>query len=85
MASHNKRWTWDSQLNLGWEAGNDTQNFVVYISVSRDNGKITWKEMSKLFSCDYNRQDMVKCLRDVSSEEMDKRWINVQRWMDSVR
>ena len=24
---------------------------------------------------------MVKCLRDVSSEEMDKRWINVQRWI----
>ena len=34
------------------------------MSVSRDNGKITRKEMSKLF-------DMVKCHRNVNFEEID--------------
>ena len=37
------------KLNLGWEPGNDKQNYAVCIFVSRDNGKITRKEMSKLF------------------------------------
>ena len=30
-------------MNLGWELGKDKQNYVVCISVSRDNGKITRK------------------------------------------
>ena len=35
---------WDTQLNFGWEPGNDKQKYVVSISVSRDNGKITRKD-----------------------------------------
>ena len=31
-------------MNFGWEPGNDKQNYVVCISVSRDNGKITRKD-----------------------------------------
>ena len=41
------------------------------MSFSRGNGKITPKEMSKLFSCDYNRYDMVKCRRNVNFEDID--------------
>ena len=47
--------------NLGRETGNDKQTTYFtpviktrHMTVSRDNGKITRKEMSKLFSCDYN-------------------------------
>ena len=50
----------DNQLDFGWEPGNDKQTmyFVFAIktknkSVSRDNGKVTRKEISKLFSFDY--------------------------------
>ena len=37
-------------MNLGWTPGNDKQNYVVCISVSRDDGgKITRKQMWRLF------------------------------------
>ena len=36
-------------MNWGWEPGNDKQGFVVCISVSRNNGEITRKEMSAFF------------------------------------
>ena len=32
-------------MNLGWEPGNDKQNYVICISVSRGNGKIIQKEI----------------------------------------
>ena len=41
---------------------------MVCISVSRDSGKR--KEMSKLFSCDYDHYD-VKCRGNMNYEEMD--------------
>ena len=51
--------TLDPQLDLAGEPGNDKQTmyfvFVIKIrskSVSRDNGKVIRKEMSKLFSRD---------------------------------
>ena len=49
--------------------------FVIKIrqkSISRNNGKITRKEMSKLFSCDYltTHYSMVKSRRNVSFEEI---------------
>ena len=50
-------------MNLGWEFGNDKQNYVSCVSVSCFNGKITRKEMSKLFLYDYDHCDMVKCRR----------------------
>ena len=37
----------------------------------RDNGKITRKKMSTLFSCDNDHYDTVKSRRDVNFEEMD--------------
>ena len=52
--------------------GNDKQDYVVCISVSRDNGKITKKETSKLFFQNYNCQyGLVKYHRNVNFEEMD--------------
>ena len=36
-------------MNLGFEPGNGKQTYVVSISVYRDNGKMTQKEMSKSF------------------------------------
>ena len=41
------------------------------MSVSRGNGKITPKEMSKLFSWDYDHYEMVKCRRNVNFGEVD--------------
>ena len=38
--------------------------------VSHDNGKFTENEMSKLFLCDYDHCDMVKCHRNVNFEEI---------------
>ena len=59
-------------MNLGWEPGNDKQNYVVCISISRDNGEITRKEMLKLFFQNYHYQySMMKCCRNVDFEEMD--------------
>ena len=42
-------------------------------SVSRGNGKITRKEMSKLFLCGYltTHYSMVKCLQNDNFEEID--------------
>ena len=42
-----------------------------HMSISRDNSKITRKEMLKLFLCDYNHYDIVKCRLKVSFEEID--------------
>ena len=42
--------------------------------LSRDNGKITRKKMSKLFSCDYltaHRYDEMKCHKNINFEEVD--------------
>ena len=65
-------------MNLGWEPGDDKQTmyfvFTIktkHMSVSCGNGKITRKEMSKLFSCGHDRYDMVKCHRNVNFEEID--------------
>ena len=59
-------------MNLGWEPENDEQKYVVCISASRDNGKITRKEMSKLFFQNYHHHyGMVKCCLKVNFEEMD--------------
>ena len=65
-------------MNLGWEPRDDKQTmyfvFAIktkHMSVSCGNGKITRKEMSKLFSCGYDRYDMVKCHRNVNFEEID--------------
>ena len=35
--------------------------------------------MSKLFSCDYDHYDMVKCRRNMSFEEMD-----TERWTGTI-
>ena len=63
------------QLNLVWEPGNDKQSiYFVFIiktrhkSVFCDNGKITRKEISKLFSCDY----------PASRRNIEKRLINTE-------
>ena len=65
-------------MNLGWEPRDDKQTmyfvFAIktkHMSVSCGNGKITRKEMSKLFSCGYDRYDMVKCHGNVNFEEID--------------
>ena len=41
------------------------------MSISRDNGKITRKGMSKLFWCEYDHCDIVKYHRNVNFEEID--------------
>ena len=41
------------------------------MSVCRKNDKITPKEMSILFSCDYDHYDMVKYRRNVNFEVLD--------------
>ena len=41
------------------------------MSTSGDNGKITQKGMSKLFSFDYDPYDMVKYCRNVNFKETD--------------
>ena len=56
-------------MNLGWEPGNDKQNYVVCISVSRDNGKITRKDFKIITTTTVD--GMVKCCRNVDFEEMD--------------
>ena len=70
----------DTQLNIGWESGNDKQTmyFVFVIKsrhkfVSHDNGKITQKAVSKLFPCDYlaTHYSMAKWLWNVNIEEID--------------
>ena len=70
----------DTQLNFKLESGNDIQTmyFVFVIktrhkSLSCDNGKITRKEMSKLFLCDYltTHYSMVKCHGNVNFEEIN--------------
>ena len=52
--------------------GNGKQNYVVCISVTRDNGKTTRKEMSNLFFQNYHYYYGVKCFRNVDFEETDK-------------
>ena len=70
----------DTQLNFKLESGKDIQTlyFVFVIktrhkSLSCDNGKITRKEMSKLFLCDYltTHYSMVKCHENVNFEEIN--------------
>ena len=60
-------------MNLSWELENNKQTmyfvFIIKIghkSVSTYNGKITGKEIKKLFSCDYitSRQNVEKRLID---------------------
>ena len=65
-------------MNLGWQSGNNKQDmyfvFAIktrHMSISRDNSKITRKEMLKLFLCDYNHYDIVKCPLKVIFEEID--------------
>ena len=65
-------------MNLGWESGKDKQTlyslFAIktsHMSVLLENRKITRKKTSKLFSCDYDHQDMVKCRQNVNFEETD--------------
>ena len=54
------------------DPGNDKQNYVAWFSVSHDNGKITQKEMPKLFFQYYcYHYGMVKCCRKMDFEEMD--------------
>ena len=57
-------------MNLGRETENDKQNYVVCISASRHNRKITRKEMSNIFFQTY-RYNMVKCLQNVIFENID--------------
>ena len=56
--------------------GSNTMYFVFaiktrHISVSRDNGKISRKQMRKLFSCNYDHYDMGKCQLNVKFDEID--------------
>ena len=44
---------------------------LVCLFVCRDNDKITQKEMLKLFSCDYDHYNIMKCRRNMNFEEMD--------------
>ena len=54
-----------------WEPGNDKQIYVICISVFRNNGKIIWKEMPKLFFLNYHyHYAKVKCCGNVDFEEM---------------
>ena len=61
------------------------------MSVTPDDGKITRKKMSKLYSCDYDHYDMVKCRRNMNFEEIDTEpstgkhdgfWTLGTRWME---
>ena len=56
-------------MNFCWELGNDKQNYVVCISVSHDNGKITRKDFKIITT--FTVDGMVKYCRDVDFEEMD--------------
>ena len=65
-------------MDLGRELGNNKQTFYFaspvktrHMSDSRDNGKTTRKEKSKLFLCDYNYYNMVRCHRNVDFEEIN--------------
>ena len=62
-------------MNLDLEPGKDKQNYVVCISVSRDNGKIIRKEMSKSFFQNYHyHYGMVKLCWNVGFKEIDTEW-----------
>ena len=52
-------------------AWNQRANYVACISVSLENGKITRKEMLKLYSCDYGHYDMEKFRQDANFEGID--------------
>ena len=41
-----------------------------HMSFSHNNGKIPRKEMSKLFSCDYDHYDLLKCRQNVNFESL---------------
>ena len=43
------------------------------MTVSLDNGKITRKEMPKLFSWDYDQCDMVKCCQNLNFGKIDSK------------
>ena len=59
-------------MDLDREPGNDKRNYIACISISRDNGKITRKEMSKLSFQNYHyHYSMEKCCRNVNFEEID--------------
>ena len=58
-------------MNLGWEPGNDKQNYVACVSVSRDNSKITIKTLKLSFQNYHYHYSMVKCCQNVDFEEMD--------------
>ena len=60
-------------MNLVWEPGNKKQGYVVYISVSCDNGEITSskRNVEIIFSKYHYHYGMVKCRRIVNFEEMD--------------
>ena len=65
----------DTRLNLARERGNDKQTAyfvsVREMSVSRENGEITRKEMPKSFLCDYDHYDMVRSRQNLNFEEID--------------
>ena len=72
-----------------WEPGNDKQTiyfeFAIKIrhkSISRDNGKIIRKEMSKLFYADYvfTHYGMVKWRQNVNFEEIDTEPSTRKKW-----
>ena len=59
-------------VEFGLTAWKHKQNYVVCFSVSRDKGKNTQKETSKLFFQNYHyHYGMVECCRNVNFEEMD--------------
>ena len=68
-----------------WEPGNDKLNYVICIFLSRDNGKITRKEISKLFFQNYYRYVMVKCPSNVNLKEMDTELVQQEKiWILST-
>ena len=55
-------------MNLGYEPGNNKQNYEVCISVSRENGKITRKEIPKF-------QNVTTIWWSITEMWIFKRWI----------
>ena len=83
------RKTLDTQLNLGWDSANNKQNIYFAFGIktrhrlfSRDNGKTTRKEISKLFLCDHltlhngmeNVTEMSILKRLILSLQLEKLW-----------
>ena len=58
-------------MNLVWKSGNDKQGYAVCISVSRDNGEVTFRKSNVeiIFSKYHCHCSMVKCRHGVSYGE----------------